>query len=293
VFERLDAESHRSDSSYQFSYDVNQTGLLMVKFMVFYEGKPLNTYVLDEPVITVGRLPENTISIANMGVSRRHIRIEEDFDRKYILTDLNSLNGTMVNGKKVKKVPLHSGDKITIGKFSIIYEELSSVSGAAAPEKNAGTPLVAPPESPVQEADDKRSGTRTAMKITEEPPVPPEENDVPIPRGQTQKVLTVNDQEEEAEKTPMLIDTAKHLTYILDKPYMTLGNGDSDDIPISGFMVGEKQAFIEETEMGWRISTSKMIGKLKVNGRQVKEYILHHKDRVDLGATSFRYMENG
>jgi pSer/pThr/pTyr-binding forkhead associated (FHA) protein len=268
----------------------------MVKFMVFYEGKPLNTYVLDEPVITVGRLPENTISIANMGVSRRHIRIEEDFDRKYILTDLNSLNGTTVNGKRVKKAPLHSGDKITIGKFTIIYEEISSVSGTASPEKNTGSPVVAPPEAPSQEADDNRTGTRTARKATEEPPSSFEEEVPRAPRGQTQKVLAVDDKEEEGEKedkTPMLIDTAKHLTYILDKPYMTIGTGDSDDIPISGFMVGEKQAFIEETEAGWRITINKMLGKLKVNGKQVKEHILRHKDRVDLGSTSFRYMENG
>jgi pSer/pThr/pTyr-binding forkhead associated (FHA) protein len=262
----------------------------MVKFMVFYEGKPLNTYVLDEPVITVGRLPENTISIANMGVSRRHIRIEEDFDRKYILTDLNSLNGTMVNGKRVKKVPLHSGDKITIGKFTIIYEEIASVTGAAVPEKSAASPVVAPPETPIEEADDKRSGTRTARKAAEEPPPPAEEE---IPQGHTQKVRTAASEDVEEEKTPMLIDTAKHLTYILDKPYMTLGNGDSDDIPVSGFMVSDRQAFIEETAEGWRISTSKMLGKLKINGRQVKSHVLQHKDRVDLGSTSFRYMENG
>lgn len=262
----------------------------MVKFMVFYEGKPLNTYVLDEPVITVGRLPENTISIANMGVSRRHLRIEEDFDRKYILTDLNSLNGTMINGKRVKKVPLHTGDKITIGKFTIIYEEISSVTGAA-PEKNIGAPVVVPSDIPVQEADDKRSGTRTARKPSEEPPPPSEEEEVP--QGHTQKVQVTEADEEEDEKTPMLIDTAKHLTYILDKHYMTLGNGDSDDIPVSGFMVSDRQAFIEETDMGWQISTNKMIGKLKVNGRQVKSHILRHKDRVDIGSTSFRYMENG
>jgi len=262
----------------------------MVKFMVFYEGKPLNTYVLDEPVITVGRLPENTISIANMGVSRRHLRIEEDFDRKYILTDLNSLNGTTVNGKRVKKVPLHSGDKITIGKFTIIYEEISSVAGATA-DKNIGGPIAAPPVSPMQEeAEEKRSGTRTAKKPIEEPPfLPPEEE---APRGQTQKVRAA-DSEEAEEKTPMLIDTAKHLTYILDKPYMTLGNGDSDDIPVAGFMVGEQQAFIEETEEGWRISTNKMMGKLKVNGRAVKSHLFRHKDRIDIGSTSFRYMENG
>jgi pSer/pThr/pTyr-binding forkhead associated (FHA) protein len=265
----------------------------MVKFMVFYEGKPLNTYVLDEPVITVGRLPENTISIANMGVSRRHIRIEEDFDRKYILTDLNSLNGTMVNGKRVKKVPLHSGDKITIGKFTIIYEEIASVSGTVVPEKSAAAPPVAAPpaEPPIEEADDKRSGTRTARKGAEEPSR--QEEEVVPSRGHTQRVRTAPSDEAEEEKTPMLIDTAKHLTYILDKPYMTLGNSDSDDIPVSGFMVSDRQAFIEETAEGWRISTTKMIGKLKINGRQVKSHVLQHKDRVDLGSTSFRYMENG
>ena len=262
----------------------------MVKFMVFYEGKPLNTYVLDEPVITVGRLPENTISIANMGVSRRHLRIEEDFDRKYILTDLNSLNGTTVNGKRVKKVPMHSGDKITIGKFTIIYEEISLGAGASA-EKNSGESIAAPPGSPMQEeAEEKRSDTRTAKKPIEEPPLLPAEEEAP--RGQTQKVRAAASEEVE-EKTPMLIDTAKHLTYILDKPYMTLGNGDSDDIPVAGFMVGEQQAFIEETEEGWRVSTNKMMGKLKVNGRAVKSHLFRHKDRIDIGSTSFRYMENG
>lgn len=41
----------------------------MAKFVVFYNGEPLKTYELDEPVVSIGRLPENTISIANMGVS--------------------------------------------------------------------------------------------------------------------------------------------------------------------------------------------------------------------------------
>ena len=58
-------------------------------------------------------------------------------------------------------------------------------------------------------------------------------------------------------------------------------------------MVGEQQAFIEQTAAGWRISTNKMMGKLKVNGRAVKSHLFRHKDRLDIGATSFRYMENG
>jgi pSer/pThr/pTyr-binding forkhead associated (FHA) protein len=260
----------------------------MAKFMVFYEGKPLNTYIIDEPVITIGRLPENTISIANMGVSRRHLRVEEDYDRKLILTDLNSLNGTSVNGKRVKKVPLHSGDKITIGKFMIIYEEISPGVEVGADQPLAG-PITAPePPAPHEQQSEKRSDTRTFKKPKD---MASPAADSAQTRGQTQKVEALQDGGEE--KTPVLIETAKHLSYILDKPYMTIGNGESDDIPVAGFLVGEQQAYIEQTEEGWRVGTNKLMSKLKVNGRATKSQIVRHKDRIDIGAASFRYMENG
>jgi pSer/pThr/pTyr-binding forkhead associated (FHA) protein len=263
----------------------------MPKFMVFFEGKPLNTYMIDEPVITIGRLPENTISIANMGVSRRHIRIEEDADRKFICTDLNSLNGTTVNGKRVKKVPLNSGDKITIGKFTIIYEENVATPGAMAPQYAA--PAAPPTQTPhpaappaSQPAAKKASDTTTIRKKAA---LPADKREPP--RSVTQKAPVQRELPEES--TPTLIDTTKHFTYKIDKPYMTIGNGDADDIPISGFMVGENQAFLEWSENAWRIGTTKLMGKLKVNGRAVKSHALKHKDRIDIGASSFRFMENG
>ena len=263
----------------------------MAKFMVFYEGKPLNTYIIDEPVITIGRLPENTISIANMGVSRRHLRIEEDYDRKYILTDLNSLNGTSVNGKRVKKVPLHSGDKITIGKFTIIYEEIAP--GTEVPSENTGGQIAPVEPMAPQEPKGKKSDTRSYKK-PQERQGPPAEEQV-IPRNQTQSIPVTReayDGKPEG-KAPVLIETAKHLSYIIDKPYMTIGNGDSDDIPVEGFMVTEQQAFIELTDEGYRIGTHKLMGKIKINGRSVKTQVLRHKDRIDIGSSSFRYMENG
>ncbi len=95
----------------------------MAKFTVFFNGEFINVYEIEEPVISIGRLPENSISIANMGVSRRHVKIEEDADRKYVITDLNSLNGTYLNGKRIKKTLLTHGDKIIIGKYTVLYEE--------------------------------------------------------------------------------------------------------------------------------------------------------------------------
>jgi pSer/pThr/pTyr-binding forkhead associated (FHA) protein len=255
----------------------------MAKFMVYYEGKPLNTYMIDEPVFTIGRLPENTISIPNMGVSRRHVRIEEDYDRKLILSDLNSLNGTTVNGKRVKKVPLHSGDKIVIGKFTIIYEEV--IPGT---EVSLGQPGAASVALPAQTEPVKGSDTRTFHK-----PAGLQQNDGgPSEPSQTQKTPAVQEYAVEG-RGPMLIETAKHITYQLDKPYMTIGSGESDDIPVNGFMVGEQQAFIEQTGEGLRIGTNKFISKVKINGRTVKSHLVKHKDRIDIGSNTFRYMENG
>jgi len=256
----------------------------MAKFMVFYEGKPLNTYMIDEPVFTIGRLPENTISIPNMGISRRHVRIEEDFDRKLILSDLNSLNGTLVNGKRVKKVPLHSGDKIVIGKFTIIYEEVSPGTEAVSPASSsaAATPvLMEPAKSAPPESDTRHAKMR--------PPMPAEE-------GMTQKQPVVQEYSTGAaapdSSCPVLIETARHETYLLDKPYMTIGSGESDDIPVAGFMVGEQQAFLEQAGGSVTIGTSRMMSKIKINGKTVKSQVLRHKDRIDIGSNTFRFMEN-
>jgi len=258
----------------------------MAKFMVFYEGKPLNTYMIDEPVFTIGRLPENTISIPNMGVSRRHVRIEEDYDRKLILSDLNSLNGTTVNGKRVKKVPLHSGDKIVIGKFTIIYEEVSlgteAVPGQMSPAASVALPQSS--EEPVAPAPAASTDTRTHQK--------PRSPDPFLGPGPTQKQPAVQEYSVSG-SGPMLIETAKHETYLLDKPYMTIGSGESDDVPVAGFMVGEQQAFIEQTAEGYRLGTGKLMSKVKVNGRAIKSHVLRHKDRIDIGSNTFRYMENG
>jgi len=258
----------------------------MAKFMVFYEGKPLNTYMIDEPVFTIGRLPENTISIPNMGISRRHVRIEEDFDRKLILSDLNSLNGTLVNGKRVKKVPLHSGDKIIIGKFTIIYEDVSSGAEAAPGIAHAAAAVAVPgvmsePAPMAVEGSDTKSQQKPQSVLASE-------------EGITQKQQVVHDYTVGTTGGgPLLIETAKHLTYLLDKQYMTIGSGESDDVPVAGFMVGEQQAFIEQTPEGFRIGTGRVMSKLKVNGKAVKTQVLRHKDRIDIGSNTFRYMENG
>ncbi|MBN1758668.1 MAG: FHA domain-containing protein [Chitinispirillaceae bacterium] len=257
----------------------------MAKFVVFYNNELLKTYELDEPVISIGRLPENTISIANMGVSRRHVKIEEDTDRSYLCSDLNSLNGTYVNGKRIKKVTLQSGDRIAIGKYTIIYEEVSGNRNYHPAESEA---------EPVKPLAREFIGSPDISYVhrTTEPRMRAVYNDRPTVVADSSG-NTVSDIPQGADNSAVLIETNKHVVHKLDKKFLTMGNSEEDDIFISGFMVTEHQVSIEVLPDGIHISTNKLMGKIKVNGKPMRHHILQHKDRIEVGSSTFRYMENG
>jgi pSer/pThr/pTyr-binding forkhead associated (FHA) protein len=83
--------------------------------------KVIQKYLFDKEVMSIGRARDNDIVIENLSVSRNHARIRRS-DAKYILTDLNSANGTFVNNVRVNKIELFDGDTITIGKHTIQFE---------------------------------------------------------------------------------------------------------------------------------------------------------------------------
>jgi pSer/pThr/pTyr-binding forkhead associated (FHA) protein len=268
----------------------------MAKFVVYFNGEPLKTYEFDEPVISIGRLPENTISIPNMGVSRRHAKIEEDADRKYILADLNSLNGTYVNGKRVKKIPINSGDKITIGKYTIIYEDsravekgtgLHNVSSVAQPAVNVKIDPI--PASPVP-------STKTDVHLRKNLQAAEAASSVDVSLKHQQ---VVNDNsldnrgDKDGQNVPVFIETNKHVVYKIDKSFLSIGSGDEDDIFISGFMISPGQITLEKRDDGIYLIANKLMGKIKVNGKACRSHLLQHKDRIEIGASTFRFMENG
>jgi hypothetical protein len=77
------------------------------------------TIVLEEDEITVGRGPDNTVSVVAEGVSRHHARLFPG-DGAWGVSDMGSTNGIKVNGKKLEKAWLKSGDQLAIG--SVVYE---------------------------------------------------------------------------------------------------------------------------------------------------------------------------
>jgi pSer/pThr/pTyr-binding forkhead associated (FHA) protein len=99
----------------------------MGKLTLTLDGAVIAEYTMDKERYTLGRLPDNDIHIDNLAVSGHHALIINILKDSF-LEDLNSTNGTYVNGKLVKKHPLKDGDVITIGKHALKY----SAGGAAA-----------------------------------------------------------------------------------------------------------------------------------------------------------------
>ena len=84
-------------------------------------GDPVTAPVGTER-ITLGRVPESTIPLADSQVSRSHAAIEVR-DGQLVFIDLGSSNGSLVNGQRVKgSVPLNVGDVIAIGNAEIICQ---------------------------------------------------------------------------------------------------------------------------------------------------------------------------
>jgi pSer/pThr/pTyr-binding forkhead associated (FHA) protein len=85
-----------------------------VALVVLEEGRPGRTVHIRRDVATIGRLPECDVVVSDPGASRRHAEIRHR-DGAYVVTDLGSTNGTLVNAEPVGSRELHDGDRITVG----------------------------------------------------------------------------------------------------------------------------------------------------------------------------------
>jgi len=104
-----------------------------------------------ETPITIGREDENSVQLNDERVSRFHAKMQEDGER-IILTDLQSTNGTRVNGHAVQLRVLRPGDQVGIGRCLLLFgseEQIRQRAQPAAPQDALGT--VRPGEDDMQE----------------------------------------------------------------------------------------------------------------------------------------------
>jgi hypothetical protein len=72
--------------------------------------------------LVIGRLPECAVVLSDPNVSRRHAEVRRVGDA-VVVSDLGSTNGTRVNGIPVREQHLASGDEITVGSTTLVFEQ--------------------------------------------------------------------------------------------------------------------------------------------------------------------------
>jgi pSer/pThr/pTyr-binding forkhead associated (FHA) protein len=94
----------------------------MARLILSLDNQVLAEYNMTKERYTIGRLPDNDVRIDNPAVSGHHSLIINILNDSF-LEDLNSTNGTYVNGKLIKKHALQHGDVITIGHHQLRFSD--------------------------------------------------------------------------------------------------------------------------------------------------------------------------
>jgi hypothetical protein len=76
---------------------------------------------LTSDIVSVGRHEDSVVVLDDVSVSRHHAVFTRTASGRWTVRDLNSLNGTYVNGERVDEVVLRSGDEIRVGKYKVVF----------------------------------------------------------------------------------------------------------------------------------------------------------------------------
>jgi FHA domain len=148
----------------------------MPKMIVSIDGVVIKEVQLTKDRTTLGRRPYNDIVIDNLAVSGEHAVLQMNGNEVHI-EDLNSTNGSYVNGKAIKKQLLQNSDVIEVGKYKIKfvneavdqgYEKTQmfrpSQAAVLAAAQNAA-PSSAPAALAPRNGPDSGFGARAAIKV--------------------------------------------------------------------------------------------------------------------------------
>src|ERR1700729_4235365 len=160
----------------------------MARLMLSLDGNALADYNMNKERYTIGRLPDNDIRIANRAGSGHHSLIINILNDSF-LEDLNSTNGTYVNGKLIKKHAMQHGDVITVGHHQLRF--VDSQDGEAEQDEFEKTMVITPSSQGEERirrvgvAVDQAAKAEAAKAVTAKRPGVPE-NATALPKAKLQ-----------------------------------------------------------------------------------------------------------
>ena len=234
----------------------------MPRLILTFNKQVIKEYPFLKDSITIGRNDDNGIVIDNLAVSSYHAKIDK-VGSAYIVTDLQSTNGTFVNDQKVVSHKLSHGDNIIVGKHVILF--------------------VASEKATEAEPKDQKGKLDKTMMLD------------------TAKQKELLSKQQVTPKVPKLPEKIGVLSFIngselgdieLKKKLTRIGKGDASEIKLSGMFMGSTAATISKRPSGYTIAFAGGKTKLKVNGEVVKDsVILKDFDTIELGSHRFQFYQ--
>ena len=158
-----------------------------LKFEILAPGIPPRVLEMRQDIVRIGKLSSSHLQIQDAAVSRVHAVIEATAQGELFVIDLGSSNGTFVNGQKIAKERLRSGDEMTFGqtrvKVTILSEEAPTEAGpttAVVPAPVAPAAMPEPTPAPA-EAKAPAPAEATSQSPTGATPPSPATSTTPAP----------------------------------------------------------------------------------------------------------------
>ena len=234
----------------------------MARVILVFNKQVVKDYPFTKENMTIGRADENDIVIDNLAVSGYHARIDKAGDT-YILTDLQSTNGTFVNDKKIVSYRLRHKDKVSIGKH-LLFFALSKSEQAKAREGELDETMVL--DTARQKELLAKQAEKKRIDVT----------------GAKQKFGVVS-----------FIDGSDQDEIQLTKKLTKIGKAETAEIRLGGLFMATTAATISRRPNGYAITATGGT-KVKVNNQVIREsQILNDFDTIEIGSYKFQFYTQG
>jgi pSer/pThr/pTyr-binding forkhead associated (FHA) protein len=241
----------------------------MAKLILRFEAAVLKEVPLKQAALSIGRTPDNDVVVDNLAVSGHHAKVYFESDR-FVLEDLNSLNGTFVNNQRIRKTSLKNGDEVLIGKHTLIFQD----EGGAAPEKPAEVadrtmPIAKLEETMVLDTKKRREFLQKATTVAEGGAAPAAAERI----GNLIVLSGKTDQKE----------------YLLTSKLAMIGKSQMASVKLKGWFAPDVAAVINRREGRYQLSPSGKHGA-KVNGQDVGAPVeLKEGDMIEVAGVKLQF----
>lgn len=207
----------------------------------------------------IGRHGGNDIPIDNLAVSFHHAKIEAVGD-EFLLIDLKSENGTFVNDLRIKAHWLVDGDRITVGKHTLLFNDPAS-----------RRPATAGPSSIIETMQMDTERFRALMRRNGRDPGP-----------DASPTAAVTFLSENRREVPLAGKSVR------------IGRSRTAEIVVGGVFVGDTAAVVNRLEDGWYLSRVGGLARVRVNGAVVREPVkLKRLDVIAVGSCKMQFVVRG